>query len=80
MTFMRRTPDDISTIIAANAIEEKGGKIISIVVEGQATWPGALAPHSTFIVWFHADDELHARRIDTLTRKNLTKANIQYSL
>lgn len=50
--MMTRSANDIEDVLAyGEAVEKLGGRVVSVTVEGQHKYEGALQPHNTYRVW-----------------------------
>jgi hypothetical protein len=70
----RKAESDFIARLTAQAMEDEGAQVISITYNGFDTYPNAVAPHSTFIVFARAKDWAHIRRIDEAINKALENA------
>jgi len=66
MILRRNAEDDVEALRVANTMEDYGALVIAITPDGEATYPGAMAPHCRLVVWARIEDD--AQQIARLDR------------
>jgi hypothetical protein len=69
--MMRGAEDDFIAMQTANGMEAAGATVFSITPNGQRTYPGALAPHTRFIVWAKVGNDEMIDMVDRAIGKEL---------
>jgi hypothetical protein len=60
----RRAEDDFEAMLTAQGMEDAGVNVFSISGNGQDTHPGALSPHTRYVVWGKALCDDHISKAD----------------
>lgn len=64
MIMFRNAEDEHVALGIANGMESAGATVIAITPDGEATHPGALAPHMRLVVWARITDGSQIDHVD----------------
>lgn len=69
--IMRLANDHFIALQIANGMEEAGANVFNVTSNGQATYDGALAPHTRYVVWAKVKNDKMADLVDEAIDKAL---------